>query len=60
MPFLLYLAGLSRKHFFLVRESVSILSQQAGVCVCVCVCVCSPACGGAEWLKRRQRLWEGG
>lgn len=42
----LYLAGLSRKHFVPAGESV---------------CVCSPACGGAEWLKRRRRrLWEGG
>lgn len=36
MPFLLYLAGLSRKHFVLAGESVSVLSQQAGLCVSVC------------------------
>lgn len=31
----LYLAGLSRKHFVPAGEPMSVLSQQAGLCVCV-------------------------
>ena len=56
----LYLAGLSRKHFVPAGESVSVLSQQAGLCVCVCVQSCvwwgtvaeeEAAAALGRWLK---------